>query len=167
MEIGDLRYLTVSADAGNFSRAANILGRNASTLSRRIDRLENELGLPLFERGRGSVRLTSGGKAVLVPVRRALAEIDAIKAAGIYVKAFARENGSFWARALVYGAVGALLSWSFTTLAVAAKNMMASVPNYLLIETAFTIAQWIMVAPLTVLAFPPPVRLKRQIPAAG
>jgi hypothetical protein len=29
---------------------------------------------------------------------------------------------------------------------------MASVPSYLLIETAFTIVQWIMVAPLTALA---------------
>jgi hypothetical protein len=30
---------------------------------------------------------------------------------------------------------------------------MASVPDYLVIETGFTIVQWIMVAPLTVLAF--------------
>jgi hypothetical protein len=29
---------------------------------------------------------------------------------------------------------------------------MASVPDYLLIETAFTIVQWALVAPLTVLA---------------
>jgi hypothetical protein len=51
MEIGDLRYLTASADAGNFSRAARMLGRNASTLSRRISRLENELGLPCSSAG--------------------------------------------------------------------------------------------------------------------
>jgi hypothetical protein len=49
-----------------------------------------------------------------------------------------------------------MLSWSFTTLAVAAKNVMASVPDYLLIETAFTLVQWTLVAPLTVLAFPQP-----------
>jgi hypothetical protein len=30
---------------------------------------------------------------------------------------------------------------------------MASVPDYLLIETAFTAVQWIMVGPLTALAF--------------
>jgi hypothetical protein len=30
---------------------------------------------------------------------------------------------------------------------------MSSVPDYLLIETAFTLVQWAMVAPLTVLAF--------------
>jgi DNA-binding transcriptional LysR family regulator len=83
MEIGDLRYLAVSADAGNFARAAHTLGRNASTLSRRIGRLESELGLPLFERRHSGVKLTSAGKAVLVHVRRALAEIDAIKVAGL------------------------------------------------------------------------------------
>jgi hypothetical protein len=55
-------------------------------------------------------------------------------------------------RTLRYGAVCAALSWSFTTLAVSAKNLMASVPDYLLIETAFTIAQWALVAPLTVLS---------------
>jgi hypothetical protein len=30
---------------------------------------------------------------------------------------------------------------------------MTSVPDYLVIETAFTVVQWIMVAPLTALAF--------------
>jgi hypothetical protein len=52
-----------------------------------------------------------------------------------------------------YGAGGAVFSWSFTTLAVAAKNVMTSVPDYVLIETAFTIIQWALVAPLTVLSF--------------
>lgn len=46
-----------------------------------------------------------------------------------------------------------ILSWSFTTLAVAAKTPMSSVPDYLMIETAFTAVQWIVVGPLTVLAF--------------
>lgn len=78
--------------------------------------------------------------------------------AWIYAKGFARQNASFWMRALAYGALGAVLSWSFTTLAVAAKNVMTSVPSYLVIETAFTIVQWLMVAPLTVFAFADPKR---------
>jgi hypothetical protein len=72
--------------------------------------------------------------------------------AWIYDKMFARSATGFAARALAYGALGALLSWSFTTITVAAKNIMASAPNYLLIETAFTLAQWVIVAPLTVFA---------------
>jgi hypothetical protein len=78
--------------------------------------------------------------------------------AWIYVKGFAHQNAPFWMRALAYGTLGAVLSWSFTTLAVAAKNVMTSVPSYLLIETAFTVVQWLMVAPLTVAVFSNPAR---------
>lgn len=54
---------------------------------------------------------------------------------------------------LVYGAGIALLSWSFTTLAVAAKNVMTSVPTYMALETAFTIVQFVIVGPLIALAY--------------
>jgi hypothetical protein len=73
--------------------------------------------------------------------------------AWFYQSAFAHRPGGWLTRGLGYAAVGALLSWSFTTIAVAAKNIMASVPDYLLIETAFTVVQWIVVGPLTALAF--------------
>jgi hypothetical protein len=81
--------------------------------------------------------------------------IQAAVFAWLYEKAFAVRLGRLWSKAFAYGAVGAMLSWSFTTLAVAAKNVMGSVPDYLLIETAFTIVQWTLVAPLTVLALQP------------
>jgi hypothetical protein len=45
--------------------------------------------------------------------------------------------------------LGAALSWSFTTLAVAAKNVMSSVGGYLVIESAFTATQWFFVAATT------------------
>jgi hypothetical protein len=79
--------------------------------------------------------------------------IQAAIFAWVYQRAFTRWNAPFLSRALAYAALGAVLSWSFTTLAVAAKNVMTSVPNYLLIETAFTFVQWIIVGPLTVFAF--------------
>jgi DNA-binding transcriptional LysR family regulator len=82
MEIRDLMYLEASAATGNFTRAAKSLGINTSTISRRVGRFEDELGLALFERGHGGVRLTSGGKAVLAHIQRALAELDAIRHAG-------------------------------------------------------------------------------------
>jgi hypothetical protein len=87
--------------------------------------------------------------------------------AWLYDKAFAGLALSWLPRAIAYGAVGAILSWSFTTLAVAAKNVMTSVPEYLLIETAFTAVQWTLVAPLTVLATAIPSRAHTsRIPAA-
>jgi len=81
--------------------------------------------------------------------------IQAAVFAWLYEKTFAVRVGRLWSKAFAYGTVGAMLSWSFTTLAVAAKNVMASVPDYLLIETAFTVVQWTLVAPLTVLALQP------------
>jgi hypothetical protein len=44
---------------------------------------------------------------------------------------------------------GAALSWSFTTLAVAAKNVMSSIGDYVAIESAFTATQWVLVAAAT------------------
>jgi len=93
--------------------------------------------------------------------------IQAVLFAWIYERTFAQREGAFLSRALSYAALGAVLSWSFTTLAVAAKNLMASVPHYLLIETGFTIVQWIMVGPLTALAFGQSIRRDEQIRVAG
>ena len=89
---------------------------------------------------------------ILVPLGFLSMLVQACIFAWIYERTFAATGGSFATKVWRYGALGALLSWSFTTLAVAAKNVMASVPDYMLIETAFTIVQWLMVAPLTVLA---------------
>lgn len=83
MEVRDLMYIEASAAAANFTRAARSLGINTSTISRRVSRIEDELGLALFERGAAGVRLTNGGRALLPHVRRVLAELDAIKLAGI------------------------------------------------------------------------------------
>lgn len=93
--------------------------------------------------------------------------IQAFIFAWIYENAFAQRRAPFLSRALAYAALGALLSWSFTTLAVAAKNVMTSVPDYLLIETGFTLVQWIMVGPLTVLAFGRSMHRDRQVGIAG
>jgi hypothetical protein len=86
---------------------------------------------------------------VIIPFGFLSMSIQALLFAWIYDTSFARRAPS--QRRLAYGVFGALLSWSFTTIAVAAKNVMSSVPDYLFIETAFTIVQWMLVAPLTVL----------------
>ena len=90
---------------------------------------------------------------VIIPLGLLSMAIQSAIFAWLYMQIFARRDDRFWIRTLAYGQIGAVLSWSFTTLAVAAKNVMASVPDYLAIETSFTVVQWIMVAPLTVLAF--------------
>jgi DNA-binding transcriptional LysR family regulator len=51
------------ANEGHFGRAADTLGVSQSALSRRIQALEQELGLPLFERSGRSANLTPAGLA--------------------------------------------------------------------------------------------------------
>jgi hypothetical protein len=51
-----------------------------------------------------------------------------------------------------FAAGAALLSWTFTTLAVAAKHQMTSVSGFVLIETGFTVVQFILVGPLLALS---------------
>ena len=91
--------------------------------------------------------------------------IQAAIFAWLYEKVFTVRQARLWTKAFAYGAVGALLSWSFTTLAVAAKNVMTSVQDYLAIETAFTVVQWMIVGPLTAFAFT--IGAARKEPAAA
>ena len=88
---------------------------------------------------------------VIIPFGFLSMTIQALLFAFVYETAFARRSAGVGASSLRYAAFGAALSWSFTTLAVAAKNVMSSVPDYLLIESAFTAVQWLIVGPLTVL----------------
>jgi len=72
MDLRQLRYVITAAEAGNFARGAEALQLNTSTISRRIGKLEEELGLTVFERGPAGVRLTPTGRAVIVHVKRCL-----------------------------------------------------------------------------------------------
>ncbi|HEY6558368.1 MAG TPA: hypothetical protein VI072_13885, partial [Polyangiaceae bacterium] len=89
-------------------------------------------------------------KDVIIPFGFLSMSIQALLFAWIYARVFASWSNTR-SRALGYAAFGAVLSWSFTTIAVAAKNVMSSVPDYLLIESGFTLAQWLIVGPLTAL----------------
>jgi hypothetical protein len=70
----------------------------------------------------------------------------------VYPRVFAERNAVL-RNGLLYGAGLALLSWSFTSLAVAAKHVMTSVQTYLALETGFTLLQFAVVGPLIALAF--------------
>ena len=109
-------------------------------------------------------RLAIYRKDIIIPFGFLSMLIQGFLFAWVYQHAFAQRNGSLLSRGLRYAAFGTVLSWSFTTLAVAAKNVMISVPDYLVIETAFTAVQWIMVGPLTALAF---ARAPQKAPATS
>jgi LysR family hydrogen peroxide-inducible transcriptional activator len=70
----ELRYLVAVAEAGSFRRAAEAVHVSQPALSLAIQRLEEELGVTLFERGRTRVEPTAIGAAVVAQARRVLAE---------------------------------------------------------------------------------------------
>jgi hypothetical protein len=70
----------------------------------------------------------------------------------VYPRIFPDRSRAILQTGLIYGLALALLSWSFTTLAVAAKHVMTSVPTYLALETSFTLIQFAVVGPLIALA---------------
>lgn len=61
MELDQLRYFLQVAQRGNFTRAAQDLMISQPALSRSIQKLEEELGQPVFERKSRSVCLTDAG----------------------------------------------------------------------------------------------------------
>jgi DNA-binding transcriptional LysR family regulator len=68
--------LAVVAREQHVTRAARKLGTPQPTLSRRIARLEEELGVELLARPGRQVRLTAGGRTLWAAVERALDELD-------------------------------------------------------------------------------------------
>ena len=54
-----LRYVLIAAGVGTFGEAAKTVGIKSASLSRRISRVEDELGLTLFERSHAGIRLRS------------------------------------------------------------------------------------------------------------
>lgn len=68
--------LATVAREQHVTRAARVLGTPQPTLSRRITRLEEALGVELLTRSGRQVRLTSSGRTLWTAVERALDELD-------------------------------------------------------------------------------------------
>lgn len=76
IEIRHLRAAIVTAGTQSFSRAAKILSVKQSALSRRVQALEQMLGVQLFERTKRGTFATENGKAFLTVAERIVTDID-------------------------------------------------------------------------------------------
>lgn len=75
MELRHLRYFVAVAAHGSFNRASQTLHLTQPALSRQVRDLEDELGVPLFERGKNSVRLTDAGERFYEEAQDLLARV--------------------------------------------------------------------------------------------
>ncbi|RJT22757.1 LysR family transcriptional regulator [Chakrabartia godavariana] len=85
MDWRDLQFFLAVAQKGQLSKAATAIGVDATTIGRRLRRLEGCLGTTLFEQTREGQVLTEAGEALLARAERmaqAAAEIEDQRGAG-------------------------------------------------------------------------------------
>lgn len=76
MTLQELRYFCVTAEVLHYTRASRLLYISQPSLSYAINKLEQELGVPLFEKNGKKVTLTKYGEEFLPFAKRALSELS-------------------------------------------------------------------------------------------
>lgn len=99
------------------------------------------------------VRLEIYRPEVIIPFGFFAILLQGLCFAWAYPRLFSTGRQDWTKSALRSGLFFAVLSWTFTTLTVAAKNRMNSVPDFLVIETGYTLLQFALVAPLLALSY--------------
>jgi len=98
MTLTELRYIVAVARERHFGKAAQACFVSQPTLSVGIKKIEEELGVSIFERGSGEISLTPVGEQIVAQAARTLDEADAIKN-------IARESGDPLGYPLKVGAI--------------------------------------------------------------
>ena len=74
-----LRYIDAVAKAGSIRKAAEMLSITSTALNRRILNMEEELGVPIFERLPHGVRLSTAGEILIHHIRNQLSDMERVK----------------------------------------------------------------------------------------
>lgn len=72
MNTKQLQYVLTLAHEGSFSKAADTLNITQPSLSQYIKKIEREIGLELFDRTNGDIRLTDAGRVYIEAGKRIL-----------------------------------------------------------------------------------------------
>jgi len=79
MTLTELRYIVALAHERHFGRAAEACFVSQPTLSVAVRKLEDELGVAIFERSGSDLTVTPIGERIVAQAQRALEEADAVK----------------------------------------------------------------------------------------
>lgn len=74
-----LKYIDAVADAGSIRQAAERLAITSTALNRRVIAMEEELGVPIFERLPRGVRLSTAGEILVHHIRSQISDFERVK----------------------------------------------------------------------------------------
>ncbi|MGB2131278.1 MAG: LysR substrate-binding domain-containing protein [Marinobacterium sp.] len=129
MTLTELRYIVTLAREQHFGHAAERCFVSQPTLSIAVKKLEEELGVALFERSKNAVRVTPVGEKVVRQAQTVLEQAEAIKE-------LAREGQDQLASPLRIGAIYTIGPYLFPQLIPQIQRLAPHMPLY--IEENFT-----------------------------
>ncbi len=129
MTLTDLRYIVALARERHFGRAAEKCFVSQPTLSVAVKKLEEELGVTLFERSPQEVRLTDVGERIVAQAQRVLAE-------AMQISEIAAADKGPLAGPLRVGVIFTIAPWLLPRLVPLVKERAPEMP--LLLEENFT-----------------------------
>lgn len=129
MTLTELRYIVALARERHFGRAAEKCHVAQPTLSVAVKKLEDELGVILFERGQSEISVTPAGEPIVRQAERVLAE-------AARVKELADTVGDPLAGPLRLGAIHTIGPYLFPRLVPLVKERAPKMP--LMIQESFT-----------------------------
>jgi LysR family hydrogen peroxide-inducible transcriptional activator len=134
MNLRDMEYLVAVADVMNFSQAAEQCHVSQPTLSNQIRKMEEYLGVQIFERSNRRVMVTEVGERIVQHARRVLREAETIRE--IAEHAHDPLSGSFR-----LGAFPTLSTYIFPTIAPLVKEAMPRLKLILVEDKTATLTE--------------------------
>jgi LysR family transcriptional regulator, hydrogen peroxide-inducible genes activator len=129
MTLTELKYIVTLAQERHFGHAAERCFVSQPTLSVAVKKLEEELGVPLFERSKSAVQLTPIGEKVVEQARKVLEQAATIKE-------MAQQGKDQLTSPLRVGAIYTIGPYLFPHLVPALQQLAPQMPLY--IEESFT-----------------------------
>ena len=78
MTIKQLKYIAALSERKNFSKASLDCNISQPTLSMQIQKLEEELGITIFNRSKKPIELTQKGEQIIIQAKKTIREFERI-----------------------------------------------------------------------------------------